>query len=191
MIEEIIRESIAVKEKIMNDKNLIHKISLIVEKIIECYKNNGKLLFAGNGGSAADAQHLVAELVGRFYLERKALKAEALSVNTSTITAIGNDYDYSKIFSRQLEANGDKGDIFIGFSTSGNSKNIIEAINICKEKEIFVIGFTGESGGKMQNMCDILINVPSNNTPRVQEAHITIGHIICELVEKKLFGNIN
>ncbi len=189
MIKDRIKESIAVKEKILNDEKLLNNISLVAQKIIECYRNNGKVLFAGNGGSAADAQHLVAELVARFYLERKALKAEALNVNTSTITAIGNDYDYSKIFSRQVEANGEKGDIFIGLSTSGNSKNIIEAINVCREKGLFVIGFTGESGGKMKEMCDILINVPSSDTPRIQEAHITIGHIICEIVEKELFAN--
>lgn len=188
MIEERILESIKVKEKIIGDRELIKRIDSAATKILECYKKGKKVLCAGNGGSAADAQHIVAELVGRFYLERPALKAEALNTNTSTITSIGNDYDYSKIFSRQIEANGDKGDIFIGLSTSGNSKNIIEAIKVCKEKGLIVIGFTGESGGQMKDLCDILINVPSKDTPRIQEAHITIGHIICEIVEKKLFA---
>ncbi len=190
MVVDRLKSSIEVKEKIIKDSKLIEKIILSSEKIIECYKKGGKLLFAGNGGSAADAQHLAAELVVRFYLNRKALKALALNTNTSILTATANDFDFTQIFSRQIEANGDKGDIFIGFSTSGNSPNIIEAIKTAKEKELFIIGFTGETGGKMKEMCDILINVPSNDTPRIQEAHITIGHIICEIVERKLFENV-
>ncbi len=189
MIEQILKESIKVKEKILNDKTFIEKIKKTASLIVECYKRNGKVLFAGNGGSAADAQHLAAELVGRFYLDRKGLKAEALSVNTSSLTSISNDYGFASIFARQIEANGDKGDVFIAISTSGNSPNIIEAIKVCKEKGIIVVGFTGNSGGKMKDMCDILINVPSEITPRIQEAHITLGHIICEIVEKELFGN--
>ncbi|MGC8765994.1 MAG: D-sedoheptulose-7-phosphate isomerase [Brevinematia bacterium] len=189
MIEERLIESIELKQRILSDRVLIERIKNAAEKIIECYKNNGKVFFAGNGGSAADSQHLVAELVGRFYLERKALRAEALSVNTSILTAVSNDYDFSRVFARQIEADAEKDDVFFAISTSGNAINVIEAIKICKSKGVFVIGLTGESGGKMKEMCDILINVPSSNTPRIQEAHITIGHIICEIVEARLFGD--
>jgi D-sedoheptulose 7-phosphate isomerase len=191
IIEDKILESILVKQKILADKSLIERIDLAAKKIIECYRNGGKVFVAGNGGSAADAQHIVCELVGRFYINRKGLAAEALSTNTSSITAISNDFDFAKIFSRQLEANAKRGDIFIGISTSGNSGNIIEALKVCSEIGVFTIGLTGESGGKMKYMCNILINVPSNDTPRIQEAHILIAHIICEVVERELFENEN
>jgi len=165
------------------DKRLISTIGAISEVIIRTYKNSGKIFIAGNGGSAADAQHIAAELVSRFYKERKALPAESLTVNTSNLTAIANDYDFTRIFSRQLEANAHGGDIFWGISTSGNSKNIISAIMKAKELNMKVIGFTGLDGGAMLNMCDFIIKTPSSDTPRIQENHILIAHIICEIVE--------
>ena len=140
-------------------------------------------------GSAADAQHLAAELVSKFYLERKGLASEALNANTSILTAIGNDYDFNRVFARQLEANARKGDVFVGLSTSGNSANILEALSYCKNNGVLSIGFTGETGGKMNDLCDLMLKVPAKDTPRVQESHIMIGHILCELVEKELFGN--
>ncbi|MFO8068287.1 MAG: SIS domain-containing protein, partial [Bacteroidales bacterium] len=147
-----------------------------------------KLLLCGNGGSAADAQHLAAEFSGRYYLDRPALNAEALHVNSSFLTAASNDFGFEKAYARMIDAIGENGDVLIAISTSGNSLNILEAINEAKERQIFVIGLTGKTGGKMKNMCDIMINVPSEDTPRIQEAHILIGHIICEMVEKELFG---
>lgn len=189
IIEEIIKESIKTKQKILETKELISRIEKVSDRFVECYKSGGRIFFAGNGGSAADAQHLACELVGRFYLNRRALAAEALNTNTSSLTAISNDYSFKEVFSRQLEANAREGDVFVGISTSGNSDNIIEAIKKCREKNVFVVGFTGRTGGRMKDICDILINVPSDDTPRIQEAHILIGHIICEIVEKKLFGN--
>jgi D-sedoheptulose 7-phosphate isomerase len=145
------------------------------------------VFFAGNGGSAADAQHLAAELESRFYLEREALASEALNTNTSVITAIGNDYNFDRIYARQIEANASRDDIFVGLSTSGNSVNIIEALVTSAANGLKTIGFTGESGGKMESLCCIIIKVPSNDTPRIQESHIMIGHIICEIVERELF----
>ncbi|MGC8555054.1 MAG: D-sedoheptulose-7-phosphate isomerase, partial [Candidatus Acidulodesulfobacterium sp.] len=161
----------------------------ISKTIISAYDKGGKVFIAGNGGSAADAQHIAAELVSRFYKERKALAAESLTVNTSNLTAIANDYDFSVVFSRQLEANARKDDVFWGISTSGNSKNILTAINTAKNIGMKIIGFTGGNGGKMagRGMCDHLIKIPSNDTPRIQENHILIAHIICELVENSLF----
>jgi D-sedoheptulose 7-phosphate isomerase len=185
-----INESIEVKQKIVVNKELISAIKRSADVIIDCYRNhNGRVFFAGNGGSAADAQHLAGELVGRFYLERSGLAAEALTTNTSVLTAVGNDYSMDTIFSRQIEANGKPGDVFAGLSTSGNSKNIINAIKACRTKGLIIIGFTGESGGKMADLCDIIIKIPSIDTPRIQESHITIGHIICEIVEREMFNN--
>jgi D-sedoheptulose 7-phosphate isomerase len=157
-------------------------------KAVEVYRNGNKTLIAGNGGSAADAQHIAGEFVSRFYFDRPGIPSIALTTDTSILTAIGNDYGYEKLFSRQIEANGVKGDMFIGISTSGNSKNIIEALNACKEKGIITVGLTGETGGKMATLCDYCIKVPSNETPRIQESHILIGHIICAVVEEALFG---
>lgn len=172
-----------------NSPKIIKTISEISKTIIAAYETGGKVFIAGNGGSAADAQHIAAELVSRFYRERKALAAESLTVNTSNLTAIANDYDFSAVFSRQLEANARKGDIFWGISTSGNSKNIISAIHTAKNIGMKVIGFTGEGGGKMSEpeMCGLLIKIPSKDTPRIQENHILIAHIICEIVENSLF----
>ncbi|MDE3145568.1 MAG: D-sedoheptulose 7-phosphate isomerase, partial [Bacteroidota bacterium] len=150
--------------------------------------NGNKVLFCGNGGSAADAQHLAAEFSGRFYKDRKALPAEALHCNSSYLTAVANDYSYDVIYARLVDGIGVKGDVVIGLSTSGNSKNIIKAFEVANEKGIITIGFTGASGGKMKEISDYLFNVPSNDTPRIQESHIMLGHIICQLVEEKVFG---
>lgn len=186
-IISVLRESANLKEKIANDTNLVEQINLASTKIIECFKNDGKLLLCGNGGSAADAQHLAAEFSGRFYFDRPPLFAEALHVNTSYLTAVGNDYSFDDIYSRILNAKGKQGDVIIGISTSGNSKNIIRALEVAKNRGMISVGFTGHSGGKMASFCDILLNIPSNDTPRIQECHILLGHIICELVEETLF----
>lgn len=186
-IKNIIKESISVKEAILNDEVLLSAIEAASRAIITAFRNGGKALFCGNGGSAADAQHLAAELSGRFYYDREPLEAEALHVNTSYLTAVGNDYGYDLVYSRILRASGKKGDVLIGLSTSGNSKNVIEAQKVAKEKGMYVISFTGASGGKMKELSDCLINVPSELTPRIQEAHIMIGHIICQIVEEELF----
>ena len=185
-IRKLLTESIDVKTKILNDENLINRIQETANLIIDTYLNNGKVLLCGNGGSAADAQHIAAELSGRFKLDRKPLFAEALHVNSSFLTAVSNDYSFDVVYSRLLEAFGRKGDVLIAISTSGNSKNVVNAVYKAKELGIKTIGLTGEAGGKLRDLVDILINIPSNNTPRIQEAHITIGHIICEIVELKL-----
>jgi len=187
-IRSIIQSSITTKQTILGDQSLLHRINEAVEKITTAFKNGNKLLFCGNGGSAADAQHLAAEFSGRFYLDRKALPAEALHVNTSYLTAVANDYSYDVVYSRLVEGIGIEGDILIGLSTSGNSKNILKALETAKKMKIFTIGFTGSSGGSMKNACSLLLNVPSDDTPRIQESHIMIGHIICQLVEEKYFN---
>ena len=186
-IRNIIKESIGVKELILSDENLISNIEKASQIIIDYYRNGGKVLFCGNGGSAADAQHLAAELSGRFYYDRPALEAEALHVNTSYLTAVGNDYSFDLIYSRILSASGKAGDVLVGISTSGNSKNVLEAQKVAKQKGMKIISLTGESGGEMKNTADCLINVPSKLTPRIQESHIMIGHIICQIVEENLF----
>lgn len=168
---------------VSEDKTIVSALNAISETIIRTYKAGGKIFIAGNGGSAADAQHIAAELVSRFYKERRALPAESLTVNTSNLTAIANDYDFTRVFSRQLEANAREKDIFWGISTSGNSKNIISAIVKAKELNMKVIGFTGSGGGTMSDICDYIIKIPSSDTPRIQENHILIAHIICEIVE--------
>ncbi|MCX2683319.1 D-sedoheptulose 7-phosphate isomerase [Campylobacter sp. MIT 21-1685] len=187
-IQNQIQQSIQTKQKIVQDENLLAQIEQVAQKCIQVYKRGGKTLLAGNGGSAADAQHIAAEFVSRFYFDRAALTSIALTTDTSILTAIGNDYGYERIFARQLEANANESDIFIGISTSGNSKNIIEALKFCKQKGIFSVGLSGLSGGNMSELCDICIKVPSNETPRIQESHIVIGHIICAIVEEALFG---
>jgi len=186
-ISDIIRASIAVKEQLLSDQ-MIEKIDAVVSQIVTSYRQDGKVLFCGNGGSAADAQHLAAEFSGRFYLDREPLFAEALHVNTSYLTAVANDYSYDEIYARMTKAMGRQGDVFVGLSTSGNSTNVVRAIEEAKAKGMFVVGMTGEKGGKMASEVDVLINVPSNDTPRIQESHILIGHIICELVESILFN---
>ncbi len=187
-IIKIIEESIIVKNTIINDPIILQNLNETVEKITLSFKSGNKLLFCGNGGSAADAQHLAAEFSGRFYIDRVALPAEALHCNTSYVTAVGNDYGYEFIYSRIVDGTAKKGDVLIGLSTSGNSINIINAMKIAREKGVIVIAFTGSTGGKMKEFADILLNVPSNDTPRIQESHILLGHIICELVEKNIFS---
>ncbi|HAA1774536.1 TPA_asm: D-sedoheptulose 7-phosphate isomerase [Campylobacter jejuni] len=181
-------DSILVKEQILKDENLITLIKNASLEVIKAYKNGNKTLLAGNGGSAADAQHIAGEFVSRFYFDRPGIASIALTTDTSILTAIGNDYGYENLFARQVQAQGVKGDVFIGISTSGNSKNILKALEFCKQKEIISIGLSGASGGAMNELCDYCIKVPSTCTPRIQEAHILIGHIICAIVEEELFG---
>jgi len=190
-IKKSISESIQVKQNILENPELLSKISQVSQEIINAFKNDKKVLFCGNGGSAADAQHIAAELSGRFYFDREPLFAEALHVNTSYLTAVANDYSYDEVFSRLVKAKGRAGDILIGISTSGNSKNVIKAIEVANEIGMISVGMTGKTGGKMKDICKYLINVPSTDTPRIQEAHIMIGHIICEIVEKVLFEKHN
>lgn len=186
-IENIIQESINVKELILANNDLINRIKSAAQSCVESLQDGGKVHFCGNGGSAADAQHLAAELSGRFYYDRKPLNAEALHVNTSYLTAVANDYSFNMIYSRMIEASAKQGDVLVAISTSGNSENIVKAIEAAKQKKMLVVGMTGETGGKMATLCDILINVPSSCTPRIQEAHIMIGHIICEIIESTIF----
>jgi D-sedoheptulose 7-phosphate isomerase len=180
-------ESIKLKQRLLTDKRIIDSIIRLSEIIIDRYKNAGKVLFCGNGGSAADAQHMAAELSGRYYYDRPPLFAEALHVNTSFLTAVANDYSFEEVYARLVKAMGNKGDILIGLSTSGNSKNVINAMNQARIMGMVTAGFTGIGGGEMKDYCDILFDVPSNDTPRIQECHISIGHSICELVERGLF----
>lgn len=187
-IRKQIETSIEVKNSIINNKELMDLICEISEISTEVYKKGNKMLLAGNGGSAADAQHIAGELVSRFYFDRPGLPAIALTTDTSILTAIGNDYGYENLFARQIQANGVKGDIFLGISTSGNSPNIISAINEAAQKGIITVGMTGENGGKMRDICDYCIKVPSSETPRIQEAHILIGHILCSVIEKNIFS---
>jgi len=189
-IKKIILKSINVKELIHSNDKLLKNIDDVSQVIVNCFKNDGKVLFCGNGGSAADAQHLAAELSGRFYFDRPPLFAEALHVNTSYVTAVANDYTFDIIYSRLVQAMGRKNDILIGLSTSGNSINIIKAFETANKIGMKTIAFTGENGGKLKEYCNYLINVPSNDTPRIQESHIMIGHIICELVEEIMFKKI-
>ncbi len=186
-IKKIIQDSIDVKTKILNDKELLDNIVTVSGMITNTFLSGGKVLLCGNGGSAADAQHIAAELSGRFYFDRKPLDAEALHVNSSYITAVANDYSFEEIYSRLVEAKGNKFDVLIAISTSGNSPNVLKAMKKGIEKGMYVVALTGKTGGKMKNNCDTLLNVPSEDTPRIQESHILIGHIICEMVEKNLF----
>ena len=186
-ITAIIKASIDTKQQVLEDELLLQTINSCIHKIVLAFKNGNKVLFCGNGGSAADAQHLAAEFSGRFYTDRKALPAEALHCNTSYLTAVANDYSFDVIYSRIIDGIGRPGDVLIGLSTSGNSKNIIKAFETAKEKGMVTIGFTGITGGQLKPVSDYLINVPSADTPRIQESHILIGHIICQLVEEKIF----
>ncbi|XRO75820.1 D-sedoheptulose 7-phosphate isomerase [Methanocaldococcus sp. 28A] len=184
-MKKYFEESANVKIKFIeeNEENLKKAIEIILEAL----KNGNKILICGNGGSAADAQHFAAEIVGRFKLERKGLPAIALTTDTSILTAIGNDYGFKKIFERQVEALGKKGDVLIGISTSGNSENVIRAVNKAKEMKIYTIGLLGKGGGNLKDIVDLALIVPSNDTARIQECHLTIYHVICEEVEKRLF----
>ena len=191
LIIDKINQTLRVKQNILEDDKLIKKIDEITRVIINAYRENKKVVLFGNGGSAADAQHLACELVGKFYLERKALASIALTTNTSELTAIANDYNFNRVFARQVEALVNQGDIVAGITTSGNSLNVIEGIKEAKLRGAVTIGFTGASGGKLKENVDYLLAVPSEDTPTVQESHIMIGHIVCYLVEKKLFGGQN
>lgn len=186
-IKELINASIAVKNKVLQNEKLIEQTELIVQQVIHALKNGNRIYFCGNGGSAADAQHLAAEFSGRFYLDRHALPAEALHCNTSYLTAVANDYHYDMIYARLVQGIANKGDVLIGLSTSGNSANIVKAFEIAREKGVITVGFTGESGGKLKTLSDFLINIPSSDTPRIQESHILVGHIVCQLVEEGYF----
>jgi len=188
-IESLIAASIDVKQKLLADPTTSEKIAAIVDQTVQALRNGNRLWFCGNGGSAADAQHLAAEFSGRFYKDRKALPAEALHCNTSYLTAVANDYSYDIVYARLVEGICNKGDILFGFSTSGNSANICKAFEMAKSREIITVGFTGISGGKMKTLSDYLLNVPSSDTPRIQESHILLGHIICQLAEEEFFSN--
>ncbi|HEY6503741.1 MAG TPA: D-sedoheptulose 7-phosphate isomerase [Chitinophagaceae bacterium] len=186
-IKDIIKASIETKQQVLQNDDLLKTIEKVVEVIATAFRNGKRVYFCGNGGSAADAQHLAAEFSGRFYKDRKALPAEALHCNTSYLTAVGNDYGFDVIYSRIIDGIGEKGDILVGLSTSGNSVNIIKAFEVAKAKGMTTIGFTGLTGGIMKSISDHLINIPSTDTPRIQESHIMAGHIICQLVEEKIF----
>jgi len=186
-IKSKIEESISLKTSLLSNTEILNTVNNTINEIVTCYKAGGKVLWCGNGGSAADAQHLAAELSGRFYYDRPPLFSEALHVNTSYITAVANDYSYDIIYSRLVEAMGKKGDVLIGLSTSGNSANVIKALEKANEMGITTIAFTGKTGGKMNGIGKYFINIPSTDTPRIQECHMLLGHTICELVEMNLF----
>jgi len=186
LARERMEASAALKRSL--DQGHYDTITRIAEAIIHCYNDNGKVLIFGNGGSAADAQHIAAELVSKFYMERRGLAAIALNTNTSVITAVGNDYGYKRTFARQVEALVSKGDVVIGISTSGNSPNVLEALELAGKAGALTVGLAGKEGGLIDRAAELVLNVPSTDTPRIQEVHITAGHIICELVERELFG---
>lgn len=186
-IKNIIESSIKVKQDVLQNEELLKTVEDCIAVIVKAFRSGNKVLFCGNGGSAADAQHLAAEFSGRFYTDRDALPAEALHCNTSYITAVANDYSYDVIYSRLIKGIGNKGDVLVGLSTSGNSKNIYNAFEVAKEKGMITIAFTGLTGGTMKGLSDYLINVPSTDTPRIQESHILLGHIVCQLVEAEYF----
>lgn len=183
-----LQESLQIKGKILSNTSLLETIEKIVTETTLAFNNGNKALFCGNGGSAADAQHLSTEFSGRYYLNRDPLNAEALHVNSSFMTAVANDFGYDQVFARLIQAKGKAGDVLYAMSTSGNSESILEAINAARVQKMIVVGFTGETGGKMKEQCDYLINIPSKDTPRIQEGHMLVGHIICELVEAAIFG---
>ncbi len=187
ILKQRLQESIDLKTNLLNNATILNTVEAIVKDIVTCYKNDCKVLWAGNGGSAADSQHLSAELSGRFYYDRPPLFSEALHVNTSYTTAVANDYSYDIIYSRLTQAMGRKGDVLIGLSTSGNSLNVIKALEVANQIGMVTVAFTGETGGKMKDVSKYLINIPSKDTPRIQECHMILGHTICELVEMQLF----
>jgi len=188
-INKCISNSVENYQRVLNDEILQENIENIVVKSVEAFRNDKKILFCGNGGSASDAQHIAAELSGRFYTDRPPLYAEALHVNSSYMTAVANDYGYDETYARMLEACGRKGDVLVGISTSGNSPNVVKALEKANAIGLTTIGFTGSKGGKMKDVCDIMIKVPSDDTPRIQEVHILVGHIICQLIEEEMFPN--
>jgi D-sedoheptulose 7-phosphate isomerase len=186
-IKKIINASIVVKQKLLLDETMLKTTNDVVDTIVKAFKAGNRVYFAGNGGSAADAQHLAAEFSGRFYTDRLALPAEALHCNTSYLTAVANDYSFDEVYARLIRGIAHPGDVLVGLSTSGNSGNIIKAFEAARQKKVITIGFTGETGGKLKPFCDFLFNIPSTDTPRIQEAHILLGHIVCELVERDFF----
>jgi D-sedoheptulose 7-phosphate isomerase len=186
-IKSKIQASLDLKSSLLTNTAILSTVEKITNDIIDCYKKDGKVLWAGNGGSAADAQHLAAELSGRFYYDRPPLFSEALHVNTSYTTAVANDYSYDEIYARLVRAMGRKGDVLIGLSTSGNSGNVIKALQAANDLGLITVGFTGETGGKMKDLCKYLVNIPSKDTPRIQECHMLLGHTICEIVEMQLY----
>ena len=188
-IKNQVKLSFETKQAIYENEELLDNIEKVSKLCVELYKNNKKTILAGNGGSAADAQHIAAEMVGRYGFDRPSLPSLALTTDTSALTAIGNDYGYDQVFSRQLEGMGQDGDLFIGISTSGNSQNIINAFNSAKDKNITTVALSGRDGGEMAKIADIALVVPSDSTPRIQESHILIGHIICDIIEKEIFGD--
>lgn len=187
-ITDIIKASIDVKQQLLTNESLVQQIQTVTDVITKAFQNGNAVYFAGNGGSAADAQHLAAEFSGRFYKDRKALPSDALHCNSSYLTAVANDYSFDVIYARLLEGLAKPGDVLVGISTSGNSGNIVKAFEMAKTIGVTTIGFTGQNGGKLKDLGDYLINIPSNTTPRIQESHILVGHIICELVEINIFG---
>ncbi len=186
-IQDVIRASIAAKQALLADEKLLQTIAEVVDAGVAVFQADGKFLFCGNGGSAADAQHLAAELSGRFYRDREPLFAEALHVNTSFLTAVANDYSFDEVYARMVSAAGRAGDLLVALSTSGNSPNVLRAVEEARRIGMVVVGLTGKTGGKMHDRCDFLLNVPATDTPRIQECHMLIGHLICELLEERLF----
>ena len=186
-ISDILNDSFNNIQKVINDKDLVTEIEIVTTKIIQAFKDGNKLLLCGNGGSASDAQHIAAELSGRFIKERKPLYAEALHVNSSYMTAVSNDYGFESTYSRMLEAIGKKGDVLIALSTSGNSENVINAVKMANSLGMLSVGMSGAMGGKIKDLCQHNIIIPSSNTARVQEAHILVGHIFCQIIEEQLF----
>ncbi|NTS41302.1 D-sedoheptulose 7-phosphate isomerase [Flavisolibacter sp. BT320] len=186
-IKEIITASITTKQQLLQDEIQLTTIEQITATIAAALESGKRIYFCGNGGSAADAQHLAAELTGRFYRNRKAVPAEALHCNASYMTAVANDYSFDVVYARLVEGICKQGDVLIGLSTSGNSANIVKAFESAKAMQVITVGFTGITGGLLKGLSDYLINVPSSDTPRIQESHIMVGHIICQLVEEKLF----
>jgi len=187
LITHLIESSIQVKNALLNDKEILNGISLASDKITEAFRNGKKALFCGNGGSAADAQHIAAELSGRFYTDRPPLFAEALHVNTSYLTAVANDYSFDVVYQRLIQAFGQEGDILVGITTSGNSTNVVLAMEEARSRGMITIGMTGAKGGKLNACSDIILRVPSQDTPRIQECHILIGHILCQMIEEEIF----
>jgi D-sedoheptulose 7-phosphate isomerase len=186
-IQSVIQASIDTKTRVLSDQNLLNTVAKVAEVMTVAFQNGKKVLFCGNGGSAADAQHLAAEFSGRFYYDRPPLYSEALHVNTSYVTAVGNDYSYDVIYSRMIEAMGKEGDVLVGISTSGNSPNVVKALEAANKLGMITVGMTGETGGKMKEVSKFLLNIPSKDTPRIQECHILLGHILCEIVEANVF----
>lgn len=190
-IRNIIKQSIQVKEELLQNETVLHHLSIVAGVMVQSLQNGGRIYFCGNGGSAADAQHLAAEFSGRFYIDRKALPAEALHCNTSYLTAVANDYSYDVVYARLIDGIGNSGDVLVGLSTSGNSKNIVKAFQTAQSKGITTVGFTGAGGGTLKACSDYWFPVPSNDTPRIQESHILLGHIICQLVEEQLHSPLS